>query len=206
MNYLEQMTDLSYFLKEINKKSIEVSNTDNELLDVVIIREEFRSKIDNLWRNFDKGIGKHNAHIIVFAIVAFIDEKMSGIIEYHDNTWPKFQTELFDIDYAGEKFYKLLDSVLSDPSYPKLVYYAFYLILKFGFEGELVDDAKKTKSYYLGMLEEVVSANINKNPDNDIKPVITNYKWKYYFSKYYVLLVLAILFITYLSTAYILTI
>ncbi|HJO95699.1 MAG TPA: DotU family type IV/VI secretion system protein [Victivallales bacterium] len=206
MEKIRVLNNISSLLNEVNmlSKSLqtEASMTDHEMIEQ---RDFLRTKLKNLWLSLDSDLGQHNAHFIIFALVAYIDETITTIFVKKNMIWPKLQKEMFDINVAGEKFYQLLDALLSDPLFPKTVHYTFYLILKFGFEGELIDRGKKTKKSYMKELEEIIKANI---PDNRLKQDISVksiFTWKYYVAKYYIPIVAAVVAIVYFSSLYFLT-
>jgi hypothetical protein len=201
MKKINELSMICLFLNDIRQISNRHQTDKNyDFTKIIEKREKLRERVNNIWTELDKIIGKHNAHFIIFAIVAYVDEIVSAIFIETNNNWPKLQKEIFDTDAGGEKFYELLDALLIDPSYPKITYYTFYLILKSGFKGELIDRSSKSKQKYLNELEIIIKANIPVNSHGEDLFIGQPFSWKYYLSKYYLFVNVCILIFAYFSS------
>jgi type IV/VI secretion system ImpK/VasF family protein len=178
--------DISFYLNEINQ---EKSAFAKGLITPELI-ESAKSKIslilDQLKTSLEIKLGKEHSSLILFAIVASVDEEMQGFNYNHLKVrWTPLQKDFYSAYTAGEVFFKTVDEILDNPSIPSMVYEAFYFILKSGFKGKY-RDSKTQLTKYIDLLRQkiqVISPNPKPSVIEDNEPVSTPKKfgkWHYY--------------------------
>ncbi|MCP3966196.1 MAG: DotU family type IV/VI secretion system protein [Lentisphaerae bacterium] len=151
----DKITELFLFLEE--SKSTLLPEILNDAEKVIEFRSNLRARINVLSEMCDKELGVKTNYFILFPIIVFCDEIISIFFAENNVNWPKMQKEIYDIQDGGEKYYELLEQTLEQPTFPELVYQLNYLILQYGFKGQLVDsNIKKTRNYYISKLEAIL--------------------------------------------------
>ena len=168
MNYL-YWQEISHFLNDIDKEKIlfEKSSMNTEAMENT--RKKMTDLVDVLKSSLEQRMDKYHASLIIFPIVAAIDEKMQGY-DYNSNKskWMPLQKDFYAAYNAGEIFFKSLDEILDDPNIPNIVYQVNYTILKRGFQGKY-KDSKTQINKYLDMLKD----KIPRTSQNEIKATIS---------------------------------
>ena len=155
MNY-QYWLEISFFLRDVDQEKVafEKSSMNPEAMENA--RNNMTQLVESLRSSLEKRLDKHHASLIIFSLVAAIDEKMQG---YDYNTskvkWTPLQRDFYAAYNAGEIFYKSLDEILDDPDIPDIVYQVYYAMLKSGFQGKY-KDSKTQISKYMDMLRDKI--------------------------------------------------
>lgn len=177
MNYLFWQ-EISFFLNDIDKEKtlFEKSSMNTEAMENT--RKKMTELVDVLKSSLEQRLDKYHASLIIFPIVAAIDEKMQGY-DYSSNKskWMPLQKDYYAAYNAGEIFFKSLDDILDDQNIPNIVFQVYYTILKRGFQGKY-KDSKTQISKYLDMLKDKipVSNQIDKKTSSANSPIMTQKK------------------------------
>lgn len=185
MNYLYWL-EISSFLNDIDRERQLFEKNIITLESMEATRKKMTSFVENIKSSLEQRLDRHHASLIVFAIVAGIDEKMQS---YDYNTskvrWAPLQKDFYAAYTAGEIFYKSLDEILEDPNIPNIVYQVYYTMLKRGFQGKY-RDSKTQIAKYLDILKDKipVPATIAKNTEAEVPEYKSKKsrlkKWHYY--------------------------
>lgn len=185
MNYL-YWQEISFFLNDLDKERMTFEKNTITPESMENTRKKMTALVENLKSSLEQRLDKHHSSLIIFAIVAALDEKMQG---YDYNTskvrWAPLQKDFYAAYTAGEIFYKSLDEILDDHNIPNIVYQVYYAMLKRGFQGKY-KDSKTQITKYLDMLKDKIPvANVVAKKDvtnissTKAKPA-TLKKWHYY--------------------------
>ncbi len=159
--------DISFYLSEIDeeKNVFWKSQISPESLDAT--RKKISHILEQLKGDLDQKINKEYVSLILFAIVAGVDEQMQSFDYNHLKIrWVPLQKDFYSAYTAGEVFFKTIDDILDNPSIPILVHEVFYYILKRGFQGKY-RDSKTQLQKYLDLLKQKIP-----NPVSSAKPVL----------------------------------
>lgn len=178
--------DISFYLNEINREKAPFIK---ELITPDLI-ETAKSKIslllDQLKSSLELKLGKEHSSLILFAIVAAVDEEMQGFNYNHLKVrWTPLQKDFYSAYTAGEVFFKTIDEILDNPSVPSMVYEVFYFILKNGFKGKY-RDSKTQLTKYADLLRQkiqVISPISKTAEEEETRPAVKPKKlgkWHYY--------------------------
>jgi type IV/VI secretion system ImpK/VasF family protein len=116
--------------------------------DIVRIRAELRTQLDFLKAALSEQYSERDTYLILFAIVAQIDELIqTNFLRAMNISWPLLQKELFQIDNAGEVFYEILDDILPRPQTHAFIYEVYYFCLRFWFRGRYESNPAKISEY-----------------------------------------------------------
>ncbi len=155
MNYL-YWQEISFFLNDIDKEKVlfEKSSMNTDAMENT--RKKMTELVEVMKSSLEQRMDKYHASLIIFPIVAAIDEKMQGY-DYNSNKnkWMPLQKDFYAAYNAGEIFFKSLDEILDDPNIPNIVFQVNYTILKRGFQGKY-KDSKTQISKYLDMLKDKI--------------------------------------------------
>lgn len=155
MNYL-YWQEISSFLNDLDreKQVFEKSAMTSESM------ENTRAKMMNLFEvlksSLEQRMDKYHASLILFPMVAAIDEKMQSY-DFNNTKvkWAPLQKDFYAAYTAGEIFFKTLDEILDEPNTPNIIYQVFYAMLKRGFQGKY-KDSKTQINKYLDMLKDKI--------------------------------------------------
>ncbi|OPY12637.1 MAG: hypothetical protein A4E66_01074 [Syntrophus sp. PtaB.Bin001] len=116
--------------------------------DIVRIRAELRNQLDFLKATLAEQYSERDTYMVLFAIVAQIDELIqTNFLRTLNTAWPLLQKELFQIEDAGEVFYEILDDILAKPQTPTFVYEVYYFCMRYGFRGRYENNPVKVMEY-----------------------------------------------------------
>lgn len=152
--------------------------------DMIALRAELRNQLDFLKVALNGMHSEHDTYMILFPIVAQIDEIIqNNILNSINLNWPLLQKELFQIENAGEVFYEILDDILNKPQTPTSVYEVYYFCLRYGFRGRHESNPAKIVDYIQRLREKIEEHGENGIPlETDsigqIKKIIRPY-WYY---------------------------
>jgi type IV/VI secretion system ImpK/VasF family protein len=131
--------------EDIQRRAEAVSYTAD---DVVHIRAELRTQLDFLRAALAEHYSERDTYIILFAVVAQIDELIQAIFLRTMNiSWPLLQKELFQIDNAGDVFFDILDDIMLKPQTYTFIYEVYYFCLRYGFRGRYENNPVKLTEY-----------------------------------------------------------
>ncbi|SEM09456.1 type IV / VI secretion system protein, DotU family [Syntrophus gentianae] len=116
--------------------------------DVVRIRAELRNQLDFLRAALAEQYSERDTYMVLFAIVAQIDELIqTNLLRTMNTSWPLLQKELFQIEDAGEVFFEILDDILPKPQTPTFVYEVYFFCIRYGFRGRYESNPVKITEY-----------------------------------------------------------
>ncbi|WP_300671483.1 DotU family type IV/VI secretion system protein [Desulfoluna sp.] len=116
--------------------------------DLVAVRADLRTQLDFLRATLSEQYSERDTYLILFPIVAQIDEKiLASFLEKMHTSWPSLQKELFQIENAGEVFYEIMDDILLKPQTSLFIFEVYYFCLSYGFRGRYQDNPVKIKEY-----------------------------------------------------------
>jgi len=116
--------------------------------DIVHIRAELRNQLDFLQSTLAEQYSERDTYMILFAIVAQIDELIqTNLLRTMNTSWPVLQKELFQIENAGEVFYEILDDILAKPQTHTFVYEVYFFCIRYGFRGRYESNPVKITEY-----------------------------------------------------------
>ncbi len=149
-------------------------------------RENLNHQLERLQLSLEQSLEKNHASLVLFALVAYIDEQMQAqILKQKQGNWVPLQKDFYGAYNAGDLFYETVDKLIDDPKTPPIVLKVFYFILKRGFLGRY-SDSKTHINKYLDILKEkipVTSTHINKEGTSGFsreKEKGRFKKWHYY--------------------------
>ncbi|MCE2983460.1 MAG: DotU family type IV/VI secretion system protein [Parachlamydia sp.] len=155
MNYL-YWQEISFFLNELDKERGVFEKSPMHTEDMDRSRDKMTNTLETLRSGLEQRMDKYQASLVLFPIVAALDEKMQAY-DYNSNKikWAPLQKDFFSSYNAGEIFFKSLDDILDDPNIPNIVFQVYYAMLKRGFQGKY-KDSKTQIAKYLDMLKDKV--------------------------------------------------
>lgn len=184
MNY-QLWQEISFYLNEIDEKKIAFGNSTITPELIETSRSEISNLIDQLRAGLESQLEKNHASLMLFAIVAAIDEEMQGFNYNHLKVrWTPLQKDFYSAYTAGEVFFKTIDDMLDVTNIPSIVFEVFYFMLKRGFKGKY-RDSKTQITKYLDLLKQKIHihAPAQQKPIEDAisfsKPSQLK-KWHYY--------------------------
>ncbi len=177
--------DISFYLNEINQEKVAFGKglITPELIEIT--KNKISLCLDQLKTSLELKLGKEHSSLILFAIVAAVDEEMQGFNYNHLKVrWTPLQKDFYSAYTAGEVFFKTIDEILDNPTMPSLVYETFYFVLKSGFKGKY-RDSKTQLAKYSDLLKEkiqVAHCSLKENvvEDSNSYRKTKMGKWHYY--------------------------
>lgn len=135
--------------------------------DLVAVRADIRTQLDFLKATLTEQYSERDTYLILFPIVAQIDEMILGhFLRNMQTGWPALQKELFQIDNAGEVFFEILDDILLKPQTALFIFEVYYFCLSYGFRGRYQDNPVKIKEYmknlYLKLEQEELTTVVSE--------------------------------------------
>ena len=160
--------EISFYLKEIERERLFLAikpSTEQ----VELTRKNIKDLLDVLKTNLEQTLQKQNTSLILFAIVALVDEEMQRcLFENGRLTWPPLQKDFYGAYNAGEIFYKTIDDIIDEPNTPTIVYEVYYFILKSGFKGKH-RDSKTQIAKHLDLLRDKIPLITTSKDQNDVQ-------------------------------------
>ena len=147
----------------------DVSDHEYSLDDMIEFRAELRNQLDFLKTIFLEEHPERDTYMILFAIVAHIDEIVqNNILRAMNIDWPLLQKELFQVENAGEVYYEVLDSILQKPQTDPFIYEVYYFCLRYGFRGRY-ESKPATILEYIKKLQDKLQLEEKRNlqPDKE---------------------------------------
>lgn len=130
---------------------------------LVSVRREIRAQLDLLRSRLSMTLSERDVYLVLFPIVAYCDECVqTRCLKEQQLSWPTLQSELFQIQDAGEVFYETVDDLLMKPNTLPFILEVFFFCLKRGFVGRYENNPTKRGEYLerLQMKIPVAAANV----------------------------------------------
>ncbi|WP_150467324.1 DotU family type IV/VI secretion system protein [Francisella sp. SYW-9] len=143
---------------------VEEYNVDIQVQDLIAFRNKIIHKTNDIRDMIYQDYGERVSFFIAFAIYSYCDEminKVSLNMQNNLTEWHLLQEEVYQRNDGGDYFFEIVDNVLDNPVFPKVVSQVLYLILALGFKG-----------CYLGVESEIDKYKNKLNtilPKHDIK-------------------------------------
>ena len=145
--------------------------------ELVSIRSDLRTQLDFLKATLAEQYSERDTYLILFPIVAQIDEVVLGHFLHKLHTgWPSLQKELFQIDNAGEVFYDILDDILLKPQTPQFIFEVYYFCLNYGFRGRHQDNPVKLRTYMKKLLGKLEQEQLETGMEDREENVVVSHK------------------------------
>lgn len=134
MNY-QYWQEISFYLDELDTARADFEKNPDSLETLEKTRHTMMNLLENLKGGLEKQLDKHHTSLVLFAVVAAVDEKMKSY-EYTTSKvrWTPLQKDMYAAYTAGEVFFKSIDEILDDPNTPNIVYQVYFAMLKRGFQ------------------------------------------------------------------------
>ncbi len=176
--------DISFYLNEIDQEKSAFNKKEISTDSIEATRKKISYLLEQLKVDLEQKIHKDHVSLILFSLVAGVDEQMQSFDYNHlKSRWIPLQKDFYSAYTAGELFFKTIDDILDNPNVPVLVYEVFYYTLKRGFQGKY-RDSKTQLQKYLDLLKEkipVTHSPSNLPPSDRIAPEKSRVKaWHYY--------------------------
>lgn len=178
--------EISTCLNEFEDEKYQLFKGTLNLDTITKSREYINNQLERLQLSLEQSLEKNHASLILFAIVAYIDEQMQAqILKQKQGNWVPLQKDFYGAYNAGDLFYETVDKLIDDPKTPSIVLNVFYFILKRGFLGRY-SDSKTHINKYLDFLKDkipVTSAHMNKEGKSSFSSPskkVRLKKWHYY--------------------------
>ena len=172
---------LNHIENEKRKLTKETVNLDT----LTAVREGISQHVEQLQLSFEQELDKHFASLSIFAIVAYIDEKLQRhVLDLRQGNWAPLQKDFYGAYNAGELFYETIDKIIDDSQVPPIVPEVFYFILKKGFQGKY-RDSKTQIAKYLEILKDKIPVAKEVNETSGLEAPSSRFKkkiktWHYY--------------------------
>ena len=109
-----------------------------DMQDIITFRDNIISKTNLVRDMIYQEHGERASFYIAFAIYSYCDEMINQVsLATHSSisSWHLLQEEVYHRNDGGDYFFEIVDSVLDNPVFPKIVAQVLYLILALGFRG-----------------------------------------------------------------------
>lgn len=185
--------------KDISEAEENETPREYSIEDMIELRTELRHQLDFLKIALAGMHSERDTYMILFPIVAQIDEIIqNNILRTINAGWPLLQKELFQIENAGEVFYEILEDILNKPQTPTAVYEVYYFCLRYGFRGRYESNPAKIVDYIKLLREKLEVHGKNNIPletesIGQVKKIVRPY-W-YYLGAAGVFLLVYLLFV-----------
>lgn len=148
--------EISFCLNEIEDEKFLLSKNVMNLDTITNTRENINRQLEQLKVSLEQSLDKNFASLVLFSIVAFVDEEMHRqVLETKQGNWIPLQKDFYGAYNAGELFYETIDKIIDDPQVPSIVPMVFYFILKKGFQGKY-RDSKAHINKYIEILKDKI--------------------------------------------------
>jgi type VI protein secretion system component VasF len=155
MNY-QYWQEISSSLSDLEKERAVFEKSDMNAETLENARSKMAHIIEGLKSSFEQRMEKYHASLIIFPIIATIDEKMHGYDLHNVKIkWTPLQKDFYASYNAGEIFFKNLDEILDSTTIPNIIYQVNYTMLKMGFQGKY-RESKIQINKYLEMLKDKI--------------------------------------------------
>lgn len=148
---------------------------------LVQMRDGMRRLLQDLKKELSKTLVEHDVHYVLMPITIYCDELARAVTRGAVDRWEPLQSELYNMQNGGERFYDLMEDRFKQEETPPLVFEVFYFCLNDGFVGKYqadrgkIDDYKQRLRIRIPKMEKVSSGRKEAKP-----PLIVGFPWKYY--------------------------
>lgn len=108
---------------------------DQQKGELVAVRDELRRHLKELEGTLGMALTEREKYFALFPIVIYVDEILRTTTHGASETWESLQSELYGIDNGGERFYSILEELMSRGETHPIVFEVFYFCLNHGFKG-----------------------------------------------------------------------
>jgi type IV/VI secretion system ImpK/VasF family protein len=158
--------EISFYLSEIDKEKSLFEKQGFNPEAVEGMRKKISDFFDELKGSLEQKLDKNHASLILFALVASIDEDMQRVDYSHPKVrWNPLQKDFQGSYTGGEVFFNTIDHILDNPKVPSIVYEVFYFMLKRGFQGKY-RESKTQLLKYIDLLKQKIP--VNTPVDRDV--------------------------------------
>ena len=155
MNY-QYWQEISFYLDELDKERALFESSPKNAENMDTARKAMSHHLEHLRISLEKRLDVHYTSLIIFAIIAALDERMQSLdFNSPKARWSPLQKDFYAAYTAGEVFFKSVDEILEDPKTPNIVYQVFYYMLKRGFQGKY-QDSKTQIAKYIDILKDKI--------------------------------------------------
>lgn len=148
---------------------------------LVALREQIRKRLLKLKARFAEVLTERESLYAAYPIVIYFDELVQLGSRGAATRWEPLQSELYDIDNGGEKFFELLDDGLMKQETHPLILEIYYFCLADGFLGMHMNDLKRIEEYKFRLVERIPLAPVPPGDVDKPKPVeLISFPWQYY--------------------------
>ncbi len=151
--------EISFYLNEIDqeKATFEKQGFNPDALEKM--RKKISDFFDELKGSLEQKLDHNHASLILFALVAAIDEEMQRFDYNHPKVkWSPLQKDFQGSYTGGEVFFTTIDHILDNPKIPSIVCEVFYFMLKRGFQGKY-RESKTQLMKYADLLKQKIPVN-----------------------------------------------
>jgi len=196
---MEKLCGRSFYLPEESLYAVREGQQESEerqpeagyiysIDELVRIRAELRNQLDFLRAALAEQYSERDTYMVIFAIVAQIDELIqTNLLRTMNTSWPLLQKELFQIEDAGEVFFEILDDILPKPQTPTFVYEVYFFCIRYGFRGRYESNPVKITEYMKKLQAKLKQDEIELSPAEADELV----KFKKFHSPYWNYLIVA---------------
>ena len=160
--------EISFYLSEIDREKalFEKQGFNPDALEGM--RKKVSDFFDELKGGLEQKLEKNHASLILFALVAAIDEEMQRFDYNHPKIrWSPLQKDFQGSYTGGEVFFTTIDHILDNSKVPSIVYEVFYFMLKRGFQGKY-RESKTQLLKYADLLKQKIP--VPASPSKTITP------------------------------------
>ena len=153
--YVQVWSSIVEALSELRELvSALVLSSDTQL--IAELRKKFRTRLDELRTGLTTKLGKSEAYELLLPIVLYCDEiVLNKLPKAARPAWPLLQTELFQLNDGGERFFQLADEKLAQTQAPMLLLEVLYYCLGRGFLGRYLGEPAKVLPYKAQLAERL---------------------------------------------------
>jgi type IV/VI secretion system ImpK/VasF family protein len=149
--------------------------------DLVDLRERLRKRLVWLRSRLAEALSEHEVYAALFPLVAYSDELVQSVTHGGATLWEPLQSELYEIDNAGEVFYSMLDERLRQDETLPLIFEIFYFCLNDGFAGIYSHDPKKIEEYKARLATRIPQKPTGELERPEARVIeLVGFPWKYY--------------------------
>lgn len=140
----------------------------SEYGDLDVLRQRICELLNKIERDAkEAGIDYEDIHMVIFALIAFLDETIIASNWSQKPDWlaKPLQLEFFNRFDAGEEFFVRLENLRQRPQYYSSVLEVYYLCLTLGFKGKYQLQDREKLHRVIGDIYTVLKQVKGKSPD-----------------------------------------
>ncbi len=182
-------SEIFFYFKEVEQQKEKLQNKKLSSEVLATTRNSLSISMNQLKNNLKQTLDETSVQLIVFALVALLDEEMKRLISSSSSQeveWVPLQKEFFNLTNAGEKFFDHLDEALENPHFSSIVFEVFYFVLKKGFRGKYQNSLNRINKYIEFLSDKIQQPAIAKNDTATQQKILTFPKIKMKIWQYYV--------------------